>query len=88
MNQCVRITVVVNASMVLLRSLIQKNAQKLSIEGVGSILDHGTVKIIAYGPHNAIDEFIDALYSIKPSLIEVEPFIKDRDYRGIFRMIS
>lgn len=91
MNQCVRITLVVKAAVPLLKNFIQKNAQKLCIEGMGNILAPNTIKIIAYGSHDAIDEFIDTLYTgyngSKPAVIEVEPFVKDRDYHGIFRVI-
>ena len=92
MNQCVRITLVVKASRDLLKNLIQKNAQRLAIEGLGNIEGPDTIKIVANGANNAIDEFIDSLYSgyrgERPSIIEVEPFVKDRDYRGIFRVIG
>jgi len=92
MNQCVRITLIVKASVPLLKNLVQKNAQKLAIEGVGNILLPNTIKIIAHGDRNAIDEFIDTLYNgykgARPSMIEVEPFVKDRDYRGVFRVIG
>jgi acylphosphatase len=92
MNQCVRITLVVSACVPVFKRLIQKNAQKLAIEGVGSVSAPNALRIIAHGDHDAIDEFIDALYTgckgIRPSLIEVEPFVKDRDYRGIFRIIG
>jgi len=91
MNQCVCITMVVKISIPLLKKFIQKNAQKFCIEGTGNVLAPHTVKIIAHGPHSAIDEFIDTLYTgcngSRPSTIEVEPFVKDRDYRGVFRVI-
>lgn len=91
MNQCVRITLVVKASEDLLCNLIKKNAERLAIEGVGNIEGADTIKIIAHGAHDAIDEFIDALYigykGARPAIIEVEPFLKDRDYRGVFRVI-
>lgn len=92
MNQCVCITLVVKAPLIPVRELIQKSAQKLAIEGIGNILAPHTIKIVAHGSHDAIDEFIDALYTgcngIKPASVAVEPFVKDRDYRGVFRIIS
>ncbi len=91
MNQCVKITLIVKTSQELLRNFIQKNAERLAIEGIGNIETTNTIKIVAHGAHDAIDEFIDALYSgykgARPTVIEVEPFIKDRDYRGVFRVI-
>ena len=91
MNQCVKITLVVKTSEELLKNLIKKHAERLAIEGVGNIENSDTIKIVANGSNNAIDEFIDALYDgykgAKPTIIEVEPFMKDRDYRGVFRVI-
>ena len=92
MNQCVRITLIVKTSRDLLKNLIQKNAQRLAIEGIGNIEGPEKIKIVANGANDAIDEFIDMLYSgyrgARPTIIEVEPFIKDRDYRGVFRVIG
>jgi acylphosphatase len=91
MNQCVKITLVVKASRDLLSNMIKKNAERLSIEGIGNVEGRGTIKIIAHGAHDSIDEFIDILYlgykGARPSIIEVEPFLKNKDYRGIFRVI-
>lgn len=91
MNQCVRITLVVKASREVLHNFVQKNAQRLALEGVGNLAESDTIKIIAHGTHAAIDEFIDTLYTgykgARPTVIEVEPFAKDRDYRGVFRII-
>ncbi len=92
MNQCVCITLVVNTSLIPFRGFIQKSAQKLAIEGIGNVLAPHTIKIVVHGAHDAIDEFIDVLYTgcdgIRPASVAVEPFVKDRDYRGVFRIIS
>lgn len=92
MNQCVCITLVVKAAVPLLKSFIQKKAEKLRIEGMGNVVTPTTIKIIAYGPCTAIDEFIDTLHAgyngIRPSAIEVVSSVKNSDYRGIFRIIA
>ncbi len=91
MTQCVRITLVIRASDDFVRNFIQRSAQKLALEGVSNFESQDTIKIVASGAHNAIDEFIDLLYTgykgLKPSIVEIEPFVKDRDYRGTFRVI-
>jgi len=91
-NQCVCITLVVKIAAPVLKSFIQKKAEKLRIEGMGNVLTPHTIKIIAYGPHNAIDEFIDTLYAgcngVRPSAVEVVSFAKTGDYRGVFRIIT
>jgi len=75
-----------------LYDFIQQNARKFALEGsVQAQLPH-TIKIIVVGTHEAIESFIDILHkeSLKRSItdLEVEPFLKDRDYRGIFRVIE
>lgn len=75
----------------LLESFVQKNAKKYKIEGT-AVLSEDMIKIIACGNSDQLDEFVDSLYKghgdIQPSLVEVEPFLKDKDYRGIFRIIE
>jgi hypothetical protein len=71
---------------------VHKFATKLQLEGVYQIIDVDHVRIIASGVKDKIDLFIDVLYKLgstmKPFAIEVEPFLKDKDYRGIFRIIQ
>lgn len=71
---------------------IQKSARKLSIEGVAQVEDEGTIKIVACGSKENIDMFVDLLHKgtskIKFNSIELEPFIKEKDYRGVFRIIQ
>ena len=61
MNQCVKITLVVKASRALLCNLIKKNAERLAIEGIGNIEGPDTIKIVANGTNDSIDEFIDVI---------------------------
>lgn len=91
MKQCVKITLSIENPTEILKKLVHPQAQKLDIEGVGHVQD-GLVKITAAGTNSAIDAFIDALYrgykNTRPRLVEVEPFIKIHDYRGVFRIIA
>lgn len=71
---------------------VQKFATKLELEGVYQVVDPTHVRIVAIGVKEKIDLFIDVLYKLgsrmKPFAIEVEPFVKDKDYRGIFRILQ
>ena len=55
-------------------------------------IDAHTIKIIACGSNKDLEEFMDSLYigykNIKPSGMESEPFLRDKDYRGVFRIIE
>jgi len=74
-------------------SHIQNNAQSFSIEG--SLQqpyndDKSEINIIACGSKTNIDNFMDTLYKELPNdeyHLEIEPFIKEKDYRGVFRVI-
>jgi len=71
---------------------IQKKAQQLGTEGTAQLVKaEKIIKIIIVGPKEAVDDFVEFLHkgpggNLLDNL-EVEPFIKDRDYRGAFRII-
>lgn len=70
---------------------VQEHAKKLEIEGLMQILDEQQLRIMVCGESEKIDDFMDFLYdffiTINAQIGEVEPFIKERDYRGTFRVI-
>lgn len=92
MNKCLRITVFGDCSNDLLISFIQKNARLFGLEGTASVLDDTQALIIVCGNKDKVENFLDALHKgtseWKPDSVEVEPFLKDKDYRGVFRIIS
>lgn len=72
--------------------LLAGEARALQLEGVAHVQLPNTIKIVIVGEKGDIDDFIDFLHrealAHRIESIEVEPFIKDRDYRGIFRIIE
>jgi len=92
MNKCLRITISGNFDQKLLRSFIQKHARDLKIEGTAHFMPDSRVRIIACGTKDAIDDFIDLLHKDSTAAplegIEIEPFLRDKDYRGVFRVIE
>lgn len=91
MNKCLRITFVADFPEGFLQNFMQKNARKLELEGVAQIID-GMARIIVCGTKEKVDEFLDILYKWTskyiPEDIEIEAFLKVKDYRGIFRVIE
>lgn len=91
MTKCVKITCTIKMNKGFAENLL-KQARKLSLEGTIHVVSDNIIKIIACGPKEHIDSFVDALYkegaSKKQFSIEVEPFLKDKDYRGVFRIIA
>lgn len=92
MKKCLRITFSADLPKDFLRSVIQKHAQKIGIEGTAQLRGDGQVKVIASAEKDILEDFIDILHKellkIDAENVEIEPFIKDRDYRGVFRVIE
>lgn len=93
MSQCLRITFAVDDTVKsVLAQTIQKEAKKLNIEGLVQIEDSDRLRIIACGFKDKIEVFLDLLYK-QVALqacddMAIEPFFKDKDYRGVFRIIE
>ncbi len=92
MSQCLRIVIVIEGKKEAVDRFIQKQASVLKIEGIMQPLSETTFRIVICGVKEAIESFLDVLHNdccgqpIKH--IECEPFLKDRDYRGVFRVIG
>lgn len=93
MNQCLRITFEVPSDKKQsLRSLIQEEAKKCFLEGTVRIMPNAQLKVVACGNKHKVDMFLDAvlkeIQKLRCDGLEIEPFLKDRDYRGVFRVIE
>lgn len=94
MNKCLKITFYGDLPDDFLTDVVQRYAKKLQIEGVAQYdLVHGRrIKVIACGAKDDVDAFLDSLYKDASESqlegVEAEPFIKDRSYRGVFRVIE
>ena len=93
MNKCLKITFNADFSEGFLQSFVQKQAKKCEVEGTAQVVELGAkVRIIACGLKEQVDAFLDALHkgtaAWTPEDIEIEPFLKDKDYRGVFRVIE
>ncbi len=91
MAQCLRISFTGDVPTAFLQNIIQKNAKKLHLEGTAE-MNNNTILIVVCGLKESIDEFVDILHKeiMKKSAenLEIEPFIKEKDYRGVFRIIE
>lgn len=72
---------------------IQKKGAKLGIEGtIQNVPGEKELRIIVCGLKDQVDKFVDVLHKdaaqIGASDINIEPFIKSKDYRGAFRIIE
>ncbi len=92
MNKCVKIIVTGQLKDGFLAEVVQKHARKLSIEGTANLVPPNKAKIIACGTKEDVDNFVDVIHKESSRFpideIEVEPFLKDKDYRSAFRIIE
>lgn len=90
MSQCLKIHVRGDSSRQI-TDFVYKHAKQYGLEGLVQGTE-GQWQIIACGPKGGLDHFLDALHQgekkIKLSQIMVEPFMKSKDYRGVFRIIE
>lgn len=92
MNKCLKIMLKVEPKDGFLQNIIQKYARKYDLEGFAQQWAKDQVKIIVCGQKDMVDSFVDIIHKEAHKThihaIEIEPFLKDRDYRGVFRVIE
>jgi acylphosphatase len=76
-----------------LKKFIQKKALELELEGTAQMVKpDAIIRIFVNGLKDQVDLFIDFLHkspgNIEVASIEVEPFFKEKDYRGVFRIVE
>jgi acylphosphatase len=90
--KCVRLVFNATLPKDFLHEVIQKIARNYNLEGLVQMMGADQVKIIACGPKEKVDLFVDEMHremtNRKIFQLEVEPFLKDKDYRGVFRVIE
>lgn len=92
MSQCMRINLLIKGDKEHIQALLRKYAHEFKLEGILKSADEHAVKVVACGDAMEIESFMVELNKefAKDNLniSEVEPFLKDRDYRGVFRVIE
>ena len=73
--------------------LVQRHARSLGVEGTLAVMPaESLVRIIAAGDKDNVDQFLDALYKdgAKAGVHDImaESMLKEKDYRGVFRIIE
>lgn len=92
MKKCLKIVFNLHLPEGFLRDFVQKNARDLAVEGTVQVVDPNVVTIVACGEKNNVDLFLDIIHQgialHVPENVMVEPFLKEKDYRGIFRILE
>jgi len=71
-----------------LKKVILKYAMQHGLEGIAQAIADDKVKIVVCGEKKQVDAFLDEVQQEAIIGIEIEPFVKDKDYRGVFRVID
>lgn len=94
MKRCLRIIVTANFPVNFLEAFIQKQARKLGLEGTAQLVDvdKQKLRISICGPGDQLDDFVDLFHKEAAKFelydMEIEPFLKEKDYRNVFRVIE
>lgn len=92
MKKCLRILVTATFPGSFLSSFVQKHARELNLEGTVQLVAPDQMRIIVCGEKESVDQFLDLCHKgdkkWHADAITTEPFIKDKDYRGVFRVIE
>jgi len=93
MHKCLKITFTADFPDGFLQDVVQKNAQKLDLEGTVQVVSvNNKARIVVCGPKDKVDQFLDVIHKgtakYVPEEVEIEAFVKDKDYRGVFRVIE
>ncbi|HTM05631.1 MAG TPA: acylphosphatase [Patescibacteria group bacterium] len=92
MKKCVKITLQGKFPEGFLFTFVKQQAQSLGLEGTAQMVTEDNIRIILCGDPTTIDRFMDFLHKhTEPAdinSIELEPFLKEKDYRGVFRVIE
>jgi acylphosphatase len=93
MRKCLKIQITGSVQSAAHKASIQKHAQSLGIEGTIQNLGTDSVVIHCCGLSVNLDQFIDFLYkgtshSGQLQELSTEPFVKEKDFRGVFRIIG
>jgi hypothetical protein len=90
-KKCLRIVITAQVPSNFLQSFVQKHAKSLRLEGTAQEVAGKTkeIRINICGAGDQLDEFIDLLYTqLDPEDMVIEPFLKDKDFREVFRIIE
>lgn len=92
MKKCLRLLITAKFSKDVLENFIQKNAKKLNLEGTAQKVGDNQVLISICGLGQDLDQFMDVLHKGSATFtmddLKVEPFLREKDYRDVFRIIE
>lgn len=92
MKKCIKIEFAVQNPQDFLKKVIAKEIKNKSLEGLAQVLPESVVQVCVCAEEDELDDLVDVLYAhvaqYKMTDVIVEPFLKDKDYRGVFRILE
>lgn len=92
MAKCLKINVSFEGDRQPFQENIASKAKELSLEGILEVVNENQIEISVCGTTEKIDDFIDFIYeehlNVSAVVIDIEPFIKEKDFRLVFRIIE
>ena len=93
MNKCLKINFASDYPTGFLQKFVQKHARDLGLEGLAQVVPvERSTMVLVCGPKEDVDVFVDILHKgtkeVQLKEISVEPFLKVKDYRGVFRVLE
>lgn len=94
MTQCLQVLFVIGKKGDFVNEVLLKKARLLGVEGLAyeGFEAPNEVKVVVCGKKEALEQLVDLLHQSENkghiADIIIEPVIKERDYRGVFRVIE
>ena len=92
MKKCIKVQFYTKNPQEFLKQVMPIGIKNFKIEGFAQALDVQTVQIFMCAEQEELDNFLDLIYEnidrYALENIELEPFLKDRDFRGVFRVVE
>lgn len=91
MKKCLKIILIAARAQQVL-SMLAKQTKKFNLEGTAQLVNNEQLKVIVCGEKDEVESFLDLFHEeagrVDAQEVQVEPFSRDKDYRGVFRVIE
>lgn len=92
MKKCIKVQFYTKNPQEFLKHVIPPGVKNFRVEGIAQAIDAQTIQVFICAEQEELDNFLDLIYEnidrYTLENIEVEPFLKDRDFRGVFRVVE
>lgn len=92
MKKCIKVQFSAKNPQEFLKHVMPTGIKNYKVEGFAQVVDSQKVQIFMCAEQQELDNFLDLIYENIDRYIleniEVEPFLKDRDFRGVFRVVE